>query len=321
MKGQSAQRVARPAPRTLTPADHALRSNLAASAITRLPAFKPGARVAVYLPFDRETNTAALLIAARRRRVRIYVPVIESRRHARLRFYPLTGKTRRGVFGISVPHGAARRHTIAPRWFDLIVVPLVGVDGEGRRLGMGGGFYDRALAFRRTRHCWRGPCLVGLAFECQRADSRVCAGARCPPGCDRNRMRRAALPPRSFIFSKRGFSMNHWLLKSEPGTFSIDDLAAAPRRTTAWDGVRNYQARNMLRDSMKKGDTAFFYHSSCEIPGIAGIVRIVKEGYPDKTAFDPKDRSLRSRERRKRSSLVRGGRPAGAQAQAPHHSR
>ena len=75
--------------RGLEVADHALRSNLAASAITRLPAFKPGARVAVYLPFDRETNTAALLVAARRRRVRIYVPVIESRRHARLRFYPL----------------------------------------------------------------------------------------------------------------------------------------------------------------------------------------------------------------------------------------
>jgi predicted RNA-binding protein with PUA-like domain len=82
--------------------------------------------------------------------------------------------------------------------------------------------------------------------------------------------------------------MNHWLLKSEPGTFSIDDLAAQPGKTSAWDGVRNYQARNMLRDSMKKGDTAFFYHSSCEIPGIAGIVRIVKEGYPDKTAFDRK---------------------------------
>jgi predicted RNA-binding protein with PUA-like domain len=82
--------------------------------------------------------------------------------------------------------------------------------------------------------------------------------------------------------------MNHWLLKSEPDTFGIDHLAARPKKTTAWDGVRNYQARNMLRDSMKKGDTAFFYHSSCEIPGIAGIVRIVKEGYPDATAFDSK---------------------------------
>jgi 5-formyltetrahydrofolate cyclo-ligase len=159
--------------RGLSAADHALRSKLAASAITRLPAFKPGARVAVYLPFDRETNTAALLLAARRRRVRIYVPVIESRRYARLAFHRLSGKgkTRRGVFGISVPHGAERRRTVAPRWFDLIVAPLVGVDGEGRRLGMGGGFYDRALAFRRNRQCWRGPYLVGLAFECQRAEA------------------------------------------------------------------------------------------------------------------------------------------------------
>jgi predicted RNA-binding protein with PUA-like domain len=82
--------------------------------------------------------------------------------------------------------------------------------------------------------------------------------------------------------------MNHWLFKSEPGTFSIEDLANAPKRTSAWDGVRNYQARNMLRDSIKKGDLAFFYHSSCEVPGIAGIVQITKEGYPDATAFDPK---------------------------------
>jgi predicted RNA-binding protein with PUA-like domain len=83
--------------------------------------------------------------------------------------------------------------------------------------------------------------------------------------------------------------MNYWLLKSEPATFSIDDLATAPKRTTRWDGVRNFQARNMLRDSLKKDDLAFFYHSSCEIPGIAGIVRIVKAGYPDPTAFDAKD--------------------------------
>jgi predicted RNA-binding protein with PUA-like domain len=82
--------------------------------------------------------------------------------------------------------------------------------------------------------------------------------------------------------------MNHWLMKSEPDTFSIDALRKAPHQTTAWDGVRNFQARNMLRDSMKKGDQAFFYHSSCDVPGIAGIVGIVKEGYPDKTALDPK---------------------------------
>jgi predicted RNA-binding protein with PUA-like domain len=83
--------------------------------------------------------------------------------------------------------------------------------------------------------------------------------------------------------------MNHWLFKSEPDTFGIDALAKAPKKTSAWDGVRNYQARNMLRDSIKKGDLAFFYHSSCAVPGIAGIVSIARSGYPDLTAFDPKD--------------------------------
>ena len=82
--------------------------------------------------------------------------------------------------------------------------------------------------------------------------------------------------------------MNHWLFKSEPDTFGIDALAQAPKKTSAWDGVRNYQARNMLRDSIKKGDLAFFYHSSCAVPGIAGIVSIARSGYPDLTAFDPK---------------------------------
>lgn len=81
--------------------------------------------------------------------------------------------------------------------------------------------------------------------------------------------------------------MNHWLLKSEPDTFSIADLARRPGRTEHWDGVRNYQARNYLRDGMRRGDLAFFYHSSCAVPGIAGIVEIVREGYPDFTAFDP----------------------------------
>jgi predicted RNA-binding protein with PUA-like domain len=79
--------------------------------------------------------------------------------------------------------------------------------------------------------------------------------------------------------------VRHWLLKSEPTSFGIDDLARAPRRTTTWDGVRNFQARNMLRDDMRRGDQAFLYHSSCDIPGIVGIVQITREGYPDPTAF------------------------------------
>jgi predicted RNA-binding protein with PUA-like domain len=82
--------------------------------------------------------------------------------------------------------------------------------------------------------------------------------------------------------------MRHWLMKTEPGTFGVDDLARAPRRTSAWDGVRNYQARNMLRDDMKKGDLALLYHSSCEVPGVVAIIEIVREGYPDATAFDPR---------------------------------
>ncbi len=80
--------------------------------------------------------------------------------------------------------------------------------------------------------------------------------------------------------------MNYWLMKSEPATFGIDDLAARPRRTAPWDGVRNFQARNMLRDDFRKGDRAFFYHSGCTVPGIAGVVEVVREGYPDDTAFD-----------------------------------
>lgn len=80
--------------------------------------------------------------------------------------------------------------------------------------------------------------------------------------------------------------MNHWLLKSEPSTFSIDDLEAAPRRTTSWEGVRNFQARNMLRDELQRGDLALFYHSSCPEPGIAGIVEVVRAGYPDPSAWN-----------------------------------
>ena len=78
----------------------------------------------------------------------------------------------------------------------------------------------------------------------------------------------------------------YWLMKSEPDVFGIHDLRARPKRTEHWDGVRNYQARNFLRDKMKKGDRAVFYHSSCAQPGIVGIVEIVKPGYPDCTAWD-----------------------------------
>ena len=81
----------------------------------------------------------------------------------------------------------------------------------------------------------------------------------------------------------------YWLLKSDPVTFRFDGLWKSPNRTTHWDGVRNYHARNYMRDEMKRGDLALFYHSGGDEPAILGIVEIVREGYPDPTALDPKD--------------------------------
>ncbi|HEX3630885.1 MAG TPA: EVE domain-containing protein [Casimicrobiaceae bacterium] len=82
--------------------------------------------------------------------------------------------------------------------------------------------------------------------------------------------------------------MRYWLMKSEPDEVSIDDLAAMPKRTVAWYGVRNYQARNFMRDQMQVGDLAFFYHSSCPEPGIAGIVKVARTAYSDASQFDRK---------------------------------
>ena len=82
----------------------------------------------------------------------------------------------------------------------------------------------------------------------------------------------------------------YWLMKSEPDVYGIDDLARQKNKTDHWDGIRNYQARNFLRDQMAKGDLAFFYHSNCAEPGIVGTMEIVRTGYPDFTAFDPQEK-------------------------------
>jgi predicted RNA-binding protein with PUA-like domain len=82
--------------------------------------------------------------------------------------------------------------------------------------------------------------------------------------------------------------MAYWLMKSEPDEFSIDDLAAAPKKTTPWFGVRNYQSRNYMRDHMKVGDGVLFYHSSCEVPGIAGLAKVASKARPDDSQFDRK---------------------------------
>ncbi|NNC23931.1 EVE domain-containing protein [Salinisphaera sp. USBA-960] len=84
--------------------------------------------------------------------------------------------------------------------------------------------------------------------------------------------------------------MRYWLMKSEPDDFSIDDLENRPDQTEPWDGVRNYQARNFMRDGMSVGDLAFFYHSNTKVPGVVGVMRIVSSAYPDPTAFDPEDK-------------------------------
>jgi len=83
--------------------------------------------------------------------------------------------------------------------------------------------------------------------------------------------------------------MKYWLMKTEPACFSIDDLAAAPEQTSSWDGVRNFQARNFMRDEMSVGDLILFYHSVTN-PGVVGIARVVRESYPDHTSWDPQDR-------------------------------
>jgi len=83
--------------------------------------------------------------------------------------------------------------------------------------------------------------------------------------------------------------MRHWLLKTEPGVFSFDDLLQSPKQTTGWNGIRNYQARNFLRDQMEEGDRVLIYHSSADPPAVAGLAEVVRAGYPDPTQFDPKD--------------------------------
>ena len=83
--------------------------------------------------------------------------------------------------------------------------------------------------------------------------------------------------------------MAYWLLKTEPESFGIDQLAKLPKRRASWDGVRNYQARNFLRDGVQRGDLAFLYHSSCAVPGLVGTLRVVRAAYPDVTAFDRRD--------------------------------
>lgn len=135
----------------------------------RLPQFKPGARIAVYVPFGSELDPAYLVRAARRRGMRLYTPVVTHLKRRRMRFVPLTEQIRSGMQ--RTPGDLTRLPAVGMRWLDLVLCPVVGIDARGYRLGMGAGFFDRALTFRRLRKIWRGPALIALAFDLQRIDS------------------------------------------------------------------------------------------------------------------------------------------------------
>jgi hypothetical protein len=111
--------------------------------------------------------------------------------------------------------------------------------------------------------------------------------------------------------------MSYWLMKSEPDEFSIDDLVKAPRKTTPWFGVRNYVARNFMRDTMRVGDGVLFYHSSCEVPGIAGLATVASTPYPDDSQFDKR---VPTTTRRPRGIAALDARRREARPQDPPHA-
>jgi 5-formyltetrahydrofolate cyclo-ligase len=137
---------------------------LVARHVERAFPLRTGLRVALYAPLAEELDTSALHDLARRRGCAIYLPRVEDFRSARMTFRLVTGPLVRNRYGILEPDGGRR---LAPRWLDLVFVPLVAFDARCTRLGMGAGFYDRAFAWRHTRATWEGPHLVGLAYACQ----------------------------------------------------------------------------------------------------------------------------------------------------------
>jgi predicted RNA-binding protein with PUA-like domain len=110
-------------------------------------------------------------------------------------------------------------------------------------------------------------------------------GVHIQSGCVSRRSR--FFMPARFAHKKKERAVRYWLMKSEPDEVSFDDVLASPNQTTAWFGVRNYQARNFMRDGMQAGDGILFYHSSCAVPGVAGIAEVVGAPYPDESQFDP----------------------------------
>jgi len=159
--------------RALSPAERARAAKLVARHIDRSLGLRAGDRVALYCTLRDELDSAPLFALARRRGWRVYLPRVERARHGRkMRFVEAGGREHVNRLGIREPQAS---RAIGARWLDLVLVPLVGFDVHGMRLGMGGGFYDRAFAYRRFRQAWRGPRLVGIAYAFQELPRIVAA--------------------------------------------------------------------------------------------------------------------------------------------------
>ena len=155
--------------RSVSPAERTRIGQLVAQNADRYLHLRPGLRIAIYIALPSELDTSALIELARDRNCTLYVPRID--RHSlgrKMRFVELTGPQRRNRLGIHEPEGST---TIGAKWLDVVFLPLVGFDARGVRLGMGGGYYDRAFAFRRWRTVWQSPRLIGLAYSFQQVES------------------------------------------------------------------------------------------------------------------------------------------------------
>lgn len=159
--------------RAVSPAERAAAADLAARHADRVLHLTAGQRVAIYCALPSELDSAPLIALARRRGCRVYLPRIDRRRASRLmRFIQMGGPLKRNRLGIGEPEGTVG---IGARWLDLVFLPLVGFDARGLRLGSGGGFYDRAFAYRQLRACWRKPHLVGFGYSFQKVERLTAA--------------------------------------------------------------------------------------------------------------------------------------------------
>jgi 5-formyltetrahydrofolate cyclo-ligase len=152
----------------VTPAERAAAARAVAAHVARTHWLAPGRRIALYLPMREELDCTPLIDLAHRRGCEVLVPRVDRHREGHMRLHPLRGELVANRFGIPEPGRGGG--PVDPRWLHAVFTPLVGFDRAGARLGMGAGYYDRLLAFRRLRSAWRGPRLVGLAYDFQQIE-------------------------------------------------------------------------------------------------------------------------------------------------------